>query len=297
MEVKHCKGEQGTTSRTCLKRTLVMAFDILLFLFLFLLMYSLFSFLFSVLVPADEGSMTVRQLLFMADELFLLLAAVFSSWLVLRIRGLSFSILGLRVKGYSKDLWKGALFALSFYALSFVISLLSGSVEVVSVSFSLSSLLMSFLFFGLVAVFEELALRGFVLGRMLEAGVNKFVALFLSSLLFSLLHLANPNFAVLPFINILLAGVMLGASYIYTRNLCFPIALHWLWNWLQGPVLGYEVSGNRFGESLLNLRLSANEWMNGGDFGFEGSLLCTLLLIAGTLIIMKMESGKWRMEN
>lgn len=297
MEVKHCKGEQGTTSRTCLKRTLGMAFDILLFLFLFLLMYSLFSFLFSVFVPADEGSMTVRQLLFMADELFLLLAAVFSSWLVLRIRGLSFSILGLRVKGYSKDLWKGALFALSFYALSFVISLLSGSVEVVSVSFSLSSLLMSFLFFGLVAVFEELALRGFVLGRMLEAGVNKFVALFLSSLLFSLLHLANPNFAVLPFINILLAGVMLGASYIYTRNLCFPIALHWLWNWLQGPVLGYEVSGNRFGESLLNLRLSANEWMNGGDFGFEGSLLCTLLLIAGTLIIMKMESGKWRMDN
>ncbi|MDE5710977.1 MAG: CPBP family intramembrane metalloprotease, partial [Bacteroides sp.] len=125
-----------------------------------------------------------------------------------------------------------------------------------------------------------------VLGRLLDGGVNRFVALFISSTSFSLMHFFNPNFEFLPFLNILLAGVLLGASYIYTRNLCFPVALHWFWNWLQGPVLGYEVSGNRFGDTLLTLRLSDAHLMNGGSFGFEGSLLCTFLLIIGSGLII-----------
>ena len=94
--------------------------------------------------------------------------------------------------------------------------------------------------------------------------------------------------AALSFINILLAGVLLGSSYIYTRNLCFPIALHWFWNWIQGPVLGYEVSGNKFGESMLTLHLPEANLMNGGAFGFEGSMLCTVLMILGTGVILKM---------
>ena len=100
--------------------------------------------------------------------------------------------------------------------------------------------------------------------------------------------------AALSFINILLAGVLLGSSYIYTRNLCFPIALHWFWNWIQGPVLGYEVSGNKFGESMFTLHLHEANLMNGGAFGFEGSMLCTVLMILGTGVILKMFSKKDR---
>ena len=155
-------------------------------------------------------------------------------------------------------------------------------------TFNPSSLLISFVFFLLVAVTEELALRGFVLERMLQGGINKFWALFFSSVLFSLIHIGNPNFNFLSFINILLAGALLGSSYIYTRNLCFPIALHWFWNWIQGPVLGYEVSGNKFGESMLTLHLPEANLMNGGAFGFEGSMLCTVLMILGTGVILKM---------
>ena len=154
--------------------------------------------------------------------------------------------------------------------------------------------MISFVFFLLVAVTEELALRGFVLERMLQGGINKFWALFFSSVLFSLIHIGNPNFNFLSFINILLAGVLLGSSYIYTRNLCFPIALHWFWNWIQGPVLGYEVSGNKFGESMLTLHLPEANLMNGGAFGFEGSMLCTVLMILGTGVILKMFSKKDR---
>nr|MDE6348537.1 CPBP family intramembrane metalloprotease [Bacteroides sp.] len=91
-----------------------------------------------------------------------------------------------------------------------------------------------------------------------------------------------------PFLNIVLAGCFLGASYVYTRNLCFPITLHWFWNWIQGPLLGYNVSGNEFGqESLLVVRFPVDSLINGGSFGFEGSVLCSVLLIIGTVLIIR----------
>ena len=138
------------------------------------------------------------------------------------------------------------------------------------------------------AVFEEGMCRGFLLGRMMDAGINKFTALVLSSAVFSCLHLANPGFALLPFINLLLAGVLLGAAYIYTRNLWFAIGLHWFWNWLQGPILGFEVSGNVLEGSLLTLEEPAEAvLLNGGTFGFEGSLVCTVLMVAGIGLIIR----------
>lgn len=156
------------------------------------------------------------------------------------------------------------------------------------VLFSPISLLSSLLLYFLVAVTEEVIGRGFILGRMLDGGVNKFVALLISAVLFSLMHLFNPSFAFVPFLNIMLAGCFLGASYIYTRNLCFPIALHWFWNWIQGSVLGYKVSGNEFSnENLLILHFPEENLINGGTFGFEGSILCSLLLVLGTVIILR----------
>ena len=87
-------------------------------------------------------------------------------------------------------------------------------------------------------------------------------------------------------INLLLAGMLLGASYLYTRNLCFPISLHLFWNWIQGPVLGYQVSGNNFLFTMLKLNMPEKNVLNGGAFGFEGSLICTVLMILFTVLII-----------
>ncbi|WP_049134479.1 CPBP family intramembrane glutamic endopeptidase, partial [Bacteroides fragilis] len=149
-----------------------------------------------------------------------------------------------------------------------------------------SDLLLSGLFFAMVAIVEETMMRGYVLGRLLRTRLNKFISLLISSLLFALLHLMNPNVAFLPMLNLVLGGLLLGASYLYTRNLWFPVSLHFFWNWIQGPVLGYEVSGNRFCETLFSLRLPANNLINGGVFGFEGSLVCTVLATLFTLFII-----------
>lgn len=240
----------------------------------------------------QEGSLPSLFL----ERLLMLVGYLSAAVLVLRWRNLPLSLLGMSLRGRGKDLLAGLGVAVLLYAVGFGTSLLMGTVEIASVEWVPRDLLGTLLFFLLVAVTEEVMLRGFVLGRMLSAGMNRFVALFLSSALFSAMHLFNPNFALLPFVNILLAGCLLGASFLYTRNLCFPVVLHWFWNWLQGPVLGYEVSGMDSGETLLTLRLTGSDLLTGGSFGFEGSLLCTVLLVGGTLAIVAYYERRGRKE-
>lgn len=243
-------------------------------------------------IEMQEGSLPSLFL----ERLLMLVGYLSAAVLVLRWRKLPLSLLGISLKGRGKDLLAGLGVAVLLYAVGFGTSLLMGTVEIASVQWVPRDLLGTLLFFLLVAVTEEVMLRGFVLGRMLSAGMNRFVALFLSSALFSAMHLFNPNFALLPFVNILLAGCLLGASFLYTRNLCFPVVLHWFWNWLQGPVLGYEVSGMDSGETLLTLRLTGSDLLTGGSFGFEGSLLCTVLLVVGTLAIVAYYERRGRKE-
>lgn len=243
-------------------------------------------------IEMQEGSLPSLFL----ERLLMLVGYLSAAVLVLRWRKLPLSLLGMSLRGRGKDLLAGLGVAVLLYAVGFGTSLLMGTVEIASVQWVPRDLLGTLLFFLLVAVTEEVMLRGFVLGRMLSAGMNRFVALFLSSALFSAMHLFNPNFALLPFVNILLAGCLLGASFLYTRNLCFPVVLHWFWNWLQGPVLGYEVSGMDSGETLLTLRLTGSDLLTGGSFGFEGSLLCTVLLVVGTLAIVAYYERRGRKE-
>ena len=274
-------------NKTFWKSVGCLAVDILLFYVIgtsILMFLGVFLFLIQKMSETEipEGNL----LLFIWERLLMLVSYLSAAVLVLRWRRLPLSLLGLSLKGRWKDLLAGLGVAVLLYVVSFGLSLLTGTVEVAGVQLVPSALLGTLLLFLLVAVTEEVMLRGFVLGRMLAGGMNRFVALFLSSALFSAMHLFNPNFALLPFVNILLAGCLLGASFLYTRNLCFPIALHWFWNWMQGPVLGYEVSGMNSGESLLTLRLTGSDLLTGGSFGFEGSLLCTVLLVVGTLAII-----------
>ena len=263
--------------------------DIVLFAVLSMIFLFLFAIPFALVFPELKTEVGETNIYFqMLNEVLMLVSGLIAACMVLGFRKLPFSGLGLSLKGWGRSLLRGALFVVFLYVVGFGLSLLLGAVEVVGFLFSPISLLVSLLLYFFVAVTEEVIGRGFILGRMLDGGINKFVALFISAVLFSLMHLFNPNFAFVPCLNIMLAGCFLGASYIYTRNLCFPIALHWFWNWIQGSVLGYKVSGNEFSnENLLILHFPEENLINGGTFGFEGSILCSLLLVLGTVIILR----------
>ena len=129
----------------------------------------------------QEGSLPS----FFLERLLMLIGYLSAAVLVLRWRNLPLSLLGMSLRGRGKDLLAGLGVAVLLYAVGFGTSLLMGTVEIASVEWVPRDLLGTLLFFLLVAVTEEVMLRGFVLGRMLSAGMNRFVALFLSSALFS----------------------------------------------------------------------------------------------------------------
>lgn len=283
------KVKEGLVTASKAKSIWLAFVDIVLFAVLSMIFLFLFAIPFALVFPELKTEVGETNIYFqMLNEVLMLVSGLIAACMVLGFRKLPFSGLGLSLKGWGRSLLRGALFVVFLYVVGFGLSLLLGAVEVVGFLFSPISLLVSLLLYFFVAVTEEVIGRGFILGRMLDGGINKFVALFISAVLFSLMHLFNPNFAFVPFLNIMLAGCFLGASYIYTRNLCFPIALHWFWNWIQGSVLGYKVSGNEFSnENLLILHFPEENLINGGTFGFEGSILCSLLLVLGTVIILR----------
>ena len=114
---------------------------------------------------------------------------------------------------------------------------------------------------------------------------NPYVALFISAIFFSLIHGSNPNVTTLGLCNIFIAGFFLGASYVFTKNLWFPIALHFSWNFFQS-MFGFKVSGLD-SYSIIEFNIPENNMLNGGEFGFESSYLSVIILILGTFIIWK----------
>ena len=135
----------------------------------------------------------------------------------------------------------------------------------------------------LVAFGEELVFRGYILNNLLKF-TNKWIALAISSVLFAVFHINNPGIGGLPLLNLLLAGLLLGLNYIYTKNLWFGILLHFSWNFYMGCILGYKVSGLQF-QSLFQQTLAGNSLLTGGGFGFEGSAVGSLLYILAILTL------------
>lgn len=256
-------------------------------IFVFMVLFLLFTGVFSTVaylilgLPELQDSLTLTQ--YLVFQISALLSSVFPAIILLKYCDFRpFSDLGLSFRGHWRDFLYGLLAAVFLYGIGFGLSLAWGGVRIIGVHPDLQNLATSFCMCILVALGEEIMTRGYILGRLLRTRLNKFLALGISSVIFSLMHLFNPNIAFLPMLNLALAGCLLGVAFLYTRNLWFSISLHLFWNWLQGPVLGYNVSGIEFCPPMLQLQFSENNILNGGTFGFEGSILCSVLIILMT---------------
>jgi membrane protease YdiL (CAAX protease family) len=122
---------------------------------------------------------------------------------------------------------------------------------------------------------EEIISRG-ILFRLTEEGLGTWIALLVSALFFGFAHIANPGATAWSSIAISVeAGLLFGLLYHVTRSLWWCIGLHAGWNFVQGAVFGIPVSGIRV-DGLLESRLQGPDWLDGGSFGAEASLLTVL---------------------
>jgi membrane protease YdiL (CAAX protease family) len=148
--------------------------------------------------------------------------------------------------------------------------------------------LCSFLFIMLAAAKEELLFRGFAF-QALRQDAGPVVALILTSVPFGLLHLFNPNATIFSTINTILAGIWLGLAYLATRSLWLATALHYSWNFVQAIVFGLPVSGLVTVTPLAVLRATPGppRWLSGLEYGPEGGVAATVMIVVSTLVIWK----------
>lgn len=141
---------------------------------------------------------------------------------------------------------------------------------------------------GLTAsVAEELFFRG-VLFRLGEDLFGTWAAVAASAAVFGLAHLANPGASLWGAVAIALeAGVLIAALYAVTRSLWWCIGLHFAWNMLQGSVFGSAVSGSGRGSGWLDAEFAGPDWLSGGGFGIEGSVVTVVLLTAVGLWLLR----------
>jgi membrane protease YdiL (CAAX protease family) len=147
---------------------------------------------------------------------------------------------------------------------------------------SLPGLLLGLVTTGLVvAYWEELFMRGYLLQNMAE-GLGLRTAVLVSMAIYGLLHMPNPNASLLSGTLIALIGFLRAYGWLSTRQLWLSMGMHAGWNFFQGPVFGFGVSGEK-GASWIRHELSGPTWLTGGEFGPEAGLLCLPFLGAGLL--------------
>jgi membrane protease YdiL (CAAX protease family) len=144
------------------------------------------------------------------------------------------------------------------------------------------------------SVFEELLFRG-VLFRSVETWLGSWAALVVSSLVFGLTHLMNPQGTLegALFISVE-AGILLAAALMLTRRLWLSIGFHMAWNYTQSAIFSGIVSGNEAQQGLIRSTMKGPDWLTGGSFGVESSVLalvvCTTTGIV--MLVMAVRRGK-----
>jgi uncharacterized protein len=253
----------------------------------FLVCYILFIFIFSNVTQFVSPLLfheTTSLNLFYTSVLFNFLISLILVWFFRKVFDKeSFNSLGFKWKGFGKERAIGFFTAVLLLTGISSILWLMKLLQWIVTDFKLQDFLLITFVLVLIAVTEELVFRGYLLNNMLKR-MPKQAALILSALLFAVFHSLNPNFNFIAFINVFLAGLLLGVNYIYTRNLNFAIFFHFSWNFIQGPLLGYRVSGIEF-PSLLFQNSIGSVLLTGGNFGLEASWLVTITLTIAVVLL------------
>jgi membrane protease YdiL (CAAX protease family) len=213
-----------------------------------------------------------------------------------------FNEFGLRI---NRDWWRDFCFGAGLGAvlmlLIFLTELLAGWISVEgffvtenpSHSF-LASIWLPLILFMTVGFYEELLSRGYQLTNLAEGLTSRTIppkpaiilAATLSSVIFAILHISNPNASPLSTFNIFLAGLFLAFGYLFTGQLSISIGLHISWNFMQGNVFGFPVSGAQsIAATFIKIQQGGPSIWTGGVFGPEGGILGTISPVLGMAII------------
>lgn len=221
------------------------------------------------------------------------MASILCCLVVLLYEKRSIVSMGFARKGVLRSYGKGFLIGILLFVSIVIGGVLVGAFEI-KISSNMDNgikaifpILMMLLGFIVQGGTEEIVIRGWVM-PVIGARYNVIVGVLVSSVLFTVMHGANPGMTVLPIINLFAFSLFASCIVIYTKNLWVICGMHTSWNWIQGNVFGIKVSGmDMVGGSILNTKsVTGMELFSGGNFGVEGSILCSAVFIIGTIFLV-----------
>lgn len=231
-----------------------------------------------------------------AGEAIQLAAALLATWAMARIEMRRFGAYGLRAQQFFPLFVRGL--AVGFAALSLLILLLHAagvwhySGMHVQGWAALQYGLIWALIFVMVAVAEEMTLRGYLLAT-LTRGMTFWPAALVLSLLFGALHLRNAGEDPFGIVEVVCAGLMLSYVIWHTGSLAMAFGIHAAWDWAQSFFYGTADSGLHMQGYLLNSHSSGKDWLSGGAAGPEGSILAIPVTLS-IIVAVHFVAGKRR---
>ncbi len=205
--------------------------------------------------------------------MFLLLA----TWAAMRLRREPLSNVGLRMDArWAREFAWGSVAGVAMLLATAGLMAASGVLRFeLDPARSLSAIALGLNAFVWAAVLEELLFRGFVFQRLLD-GLGTWPAQLGMAALFAAGHWSNPGMEgvarLVGTVDIAVVAVLLGLAYLRTRSLALPLGLHLGWNWMQGSVLGFNVSGYEHAGWWSPVMDDTSAWLTGGGVGPEGSV-------------------------
>ncbi|MCO6467125.1 MAG: CPBP family intramembrane metalloprotease [Bradyrhizobiaceae bacterium] len=135
---------------------------------------------------------------------------------------------------------------------------------------------------------EEFLFRGTMFEALRER-YGQYVAVGITSVLFGLAHAMNPGISLLAVVNVVLAGILLGALVATTGSLWPSILFHVGWNVSVQSFFG-TVSGTGSSGWVTTMDVSnvapSNVWLVTGPFGIEQGICTTIVLCAAIVAVV-----------
>ena len=257
------------------------------------------EFIYVLLAKVTSLPMPIPETTAMALNLYMLIIVTLTYVLYTKfIEGRPIRTIGFVKKGALVQYLIGMVVGFGIFSLAILIAWLAGAIEI-SLSENINVLSLLFVFGGwlIQGMEEEVCCRGFMLTSMARR-YSVPIAVFANSLFFAALHLFNDGMQILPFINIMLFGILASVMFVKTGNIWMCSAVHSIWNLVQGNFYGIQVSGNGLMDSIFITKfITGKELFNGGSFGLEGGLAVTIVCILGTVALLfipgnKLDTGK-----
>ena len=217
------------------------------------------------------------------------LAMILAAYITLRwIDRRPFALLGLNLlEGWKRDFGIGLIIGIVMISVTLALLWAGGwmSLSLNDITpILLVGITKALLVFFVAALLEEMLLRGYPLQAFIE-GSRVWIAVILLSSIFSVMHLRNPDMTIPSSLNIFLAGILLSVCYLKTRSLWLPTGLHFGWNWMQGSFWGMGVSGYHLKWSVFSAEAQGADWISGGKFGAEASIIASVVVVVVTYLI------------